>query len=142
MVSIRTSNASQGVGTMDERYTSSKKMIMTGNIISGLVVLFLLVDGLMKALKFDVSVDGTVEFGYPEHTVMWIGMTLLVCTILYAIPRTAILGAILVTAYLGGATTTIVRMDDMNFYFPIVFGVIVWAGLYLRDGRLRALLGK
>lgn len=108
--------------------------------MSGLVFLFLLFDSIIKVMRTDAAVDGTVELGYPENLVVGIGLVLLVCTVLYAIPRTAILGAILLTGYLGGATATQVRLEDPWFLFPVLLGVLVWAGLFLRDARLRALL--
>lgn len=120
--------------------SSSRWMPLTGSIIVGFIVLFLLMDAVMKVLQFDASVNGTVDLGYPKRFVVWIGLTLLVCTILYAIPRTAFLGVILVTAYLGGAVATNVRAENTNFYFPIIFGVLAWVGLYLRDRRLRTFL--
>ena len=114
-------------------------MLWAGRIISGLVVLFLLFDSIIKVMRLDPAVEGTVEFGYNESVVFGIGLTLLVCTILYAIPRTAILGAILLTGYLGGATATQVRVEDPWFLFPVLLGVLAWTGLWLRDERLRAL---
>ncbi len=125
---------------METRNTSSKKMLWAGRIISGLVILFLLFDSIVKVMRLDPAVEGTVELGYPESVVFGIGLTLLVCTVLYAIPRTAILGAILLTGYLGGATATQVRVEDPSFLFPVLLGVLVWAGLSLRNDRLRALV--
>ena len=124
---------------MEIRDATSKKMLWAGRIISGLVVLFLLFDSIIKVMRLDPAVEGTVEFGYNESVVFGIGLTLLVCTILYAIPRTAILGAILLTGYLGGATATQVRVEDPWFLFPVLLGVLAWTGLWLRDERLRAL---
>ncbi len=88
----------------------------------------------------DPAVEGSAELGFSESVVFWIGLTLLVCTVLYAIPRTAILGALLLTGYLGGATATQVRLEDPWFLFPVVLGALALTGLYLRDGRLRALI--
>ncbi len=124
---------------MEIRDATSKKMLWAGRIISGLVVLFLLFDSIIKVMRLDPAVEGTVEFGYNESVVFGIGLTLLVCTILYAIPRTAILGAILLTGYLGGATATQVRVEDPWFLFPVLIGTLAWTGLWLRDDRLRAL---
>jgi len=111
-----------------------------GRIISGLVILFLLQDGLLKALNLDVAVDATVELGYPEHLVVPIGLALLACTILYAIPRTAPIGAILLTGFLGGAIATQVRLEDPWFLLPTVLAVLAWVGLVLRDTRIRSIL--
>jgi hypothetical protein len=85
-------------------------------------------------------IEGMAHYGYPEHLILYIGMLEVGCTIVYLIPRTAILGAILMTGYLGGATATNVRVGDPSFIGPVLAGVLVWAGLYLRDGRLSALI--
>jgi hypothetical protein len=113
--------------------------VRTGRVISAVVALFLLVDGAGKVLETAVHMEGSVQLGYPAHSVRWIGLALLVSSILYLVPRTAILGAILLTGYLGGAVATQVRAEDPWFLFPILFGVLVWGGLYLRDPRVRAL---
>lgn len=120
----------------------SKKMFWAGRIVSALPVLFLLVDGAMKLFKPPVVVDATVKLGYPESTIVPIGIVLLVCTVLYIVPRTAVLGAILLTGYLGGAVATHVRVGEEAFsvLFPVFFGILLWGGLYLRDERLRALI--
>jgi len=94
---------------------------------------------LEKVLRLAPYVEGTAKVGYPAGCLVPLGMVLLASTILYAIPRTAVLGAILLTGYLGGATATHVRMGQ-PFLFPVVFGVLVWACLYLRDERVRLLL--
>ena len=120
----------------------SKKMVWAGRIISALPALFLLVDGGMKLIKPPVVVEATVKLGYPETVILPLGIVLLGCTILYLIPRTAILGAILLTGYLGGAVATHVRVGEGAFsiVFPIIFGVLIWGGLYLREPRLRTLI--
>jgi hypothetical protein len=113
-----------------------------GRIMSWLPALFLLIDGVMKLFKPAVVVEATVKLGYPENTILPIGIVLTVCTILYLIPRTAVLGAILLTGYLGGAVATHVRVGEGLFpvSFPIIFGVLLWGGLYLRNNRLRTLI--
>lgn len=113
--------------------------IWTARILGALLILFLLADGAGKVLRLAPYVEGTAKVGYPAGCVVPLGFVLLASTTLYAIPRTAVLGAILLTAYLGGATATHVRLGQ-PFVFPIVFGVIVWGCLYLRDERLRSLL--
>jgi hypothetical protein len=120
----------------------SKKNLWIGRIVGGLPALFLLVDGAMKLFKPAVVVEATTKLGYPESTIIPIGVVLLVCTILYLIPTTAVLGAILLTGYLGGAVATHVRAGEPLFsvVFPIIFGVLLWLALYLVDPRLRALL--
>jgi hypothetical protein len=115
-------------------------MLWAGRIITALVALFLLFDSAMKLMKLPAAVQGTVRVGYPEGVVVPIGIVLLVSLVVYLIPRTAILGAILLTGYLGGATATMVRMSDRWFLFPVVVGVLVWTGLYLRDDQVRALI--
>jgi hypothetical protein len=120
----------------------SKGMLWAGRIISALPALFLLVDAVMKFFKPAVVVEGTVKLGYPESTIIGMGIVLLVSTLLYMIPRTAVLGAILLTGYLGGAVATHVRMGEGAFpiLFPAFFGALLWLGLYLRDERLRTLI--
>jgi hypothetical protein len=119
---------------------SGKGMLWTGRIISGFVALFMIVDGGLRLVGFAPYVEGLVKVGYPTQQAPWIGLALLVSTILYLIPRTAILGAILMTGYLGGATATQVRIENPWFLFPVVMGVLAWAGLYVREARLRALI--
>ena len=108
-------------------------------------ILFLCVDGLTKVIRAQVAVEGTVKLGYPDSIVGGIGFLLLICTLIYAIPRTSFLGAILLTGYLGGAVATHVRVGDplLGFVlFPVYIGVMVWGGLFLRDARLRAILSS
>jgi hypothetical protein len=105
-------------------------------------VLFLLVDGVMKLAKPAVVVEATRQLGYPESDIAGIGLLLLACTVLYIFPRTSILGAILLTGYLGGAIASQVRAGNgwFNVVFPVIFGVLIWTGLWLRDIRVRGLL--
>jgi uncharacterized membrane protein YphA (DoxX/SURF4 family) len=117
----------------------SKKMLWAGRIVSALPVLMLLLSGVMKLVKPAPVVEGFARFGYPERLAFAIGILELVCTLIYVIPQTSVLGAILLTGFLGGATATHVRVGD-PFFAPVVLGVLVWLGLLLRDGRLRALL--
>src|SRR2546428_8342603 len=118
---------------------NSKAALWTGRIISGFIVLFMLFDGGAKVVRFAPYVEGTVKAGFADSLVVPLGIVGLVCTILYAIPQTSILGAILLTAYYGGATATHVRLGQ-PFYFPIVFGILTWLALYLREPRLRKLI--
>ena len=120
----------------------SNKAIWTGRVISGLCVLFLLFDGTAKVLLVAPVREACAELGIPEHTVSGIGILLVVCTALYAVPRTSALGAILLTGYLGGAVSTHVRVGGPAFpvAFATLLGVLVWLGLYLREPRLRALV--
>ena len=121
-----------------------KKMrIWAGRILSGLPILFLLMDSGMKIAQAQLAVDGSVQLGYPESVVLPLGIVLLLSTLLYASPRTAVLGAILLTGYCGGAVATHVRVSNPLFthtLFPVYLGVMIWGGLWFRDARLRALL--
>ena len=113
--------------------------LWTARILGGLVILFLLVDGAGKVLRLAPYVEGTAKVGDPVSCLVPLGIVLLVSTILYAARRTAVLGAILLTGYLGGAVATHVRLGQ-PFFIPVLFGVVIWGCLYLRDERLRALL--
>lgn len=131
--------------TVTQTAEVSKGKMWAGRIVSALVVLFLLVDSVMKLARASVAVEGTIKLGYPESVLVPLGVVLLVCTILYVIPRTAILGAVLLTGYLGGAVATHVRVGQSLFghvLFPVYVGVMVWGGLYLRDKRVRALISS
>src|SRR5262245_42263288 len=120
----------------------SKGPLWAGRIMSALPALFLLVDGAMKLVKPEVVVKTTVELGYAEAVILPLGVVLLACTILHLIPWTTVLGAILLTGYLGGAVATHVRAGQGPFeiLFPVVFGALLWSGLALRDDRLRTLV--
>ena len=123
--------------------TTSKKMLWTGRIVSGLVVVAMLFDASIKILRLPAAVEGAVQVGYPANVVLPIGIVLLVCVILYAIPRTSILGAILLTGYLGGAVATNVRISSPLLSYglvPAYIGVLAWGGLFLRDDLLRQLI--
>jgi len=114
-----------------------------GIIVSALPALFLLVDAAGKLLKPEPVVSGTLELGYSENVIVPLGITLLISVILYAVPVTSVLGAILLTGYLGGAVATHVRVGNplaTHVLFPIYIGVLLWLGLYLRDMRIRELL--
>ena len=100
----------------------------------------MLFDGVVKVLRLQAAMEGTVWLGYPGDLVIPIGIIALCCALLYAIPKTSLLGAILLTGYLGGATATQVRVGSSAFLFPVVISVLVWLGLYLRYARLRALI--
>ena len=117
----------------------SKAALWAGRIISVLVILFLVFDATIKLMRIGPVLEAFAKAGLSEGLAVPIGALLLICTLIYAIPRTSILGAILLTAYLGGATVTSLRVGQ-PIYFPVIFGVLVWAGLYLRDLRLRKLI--
>ena len=114
-----------------------------GYLISGLPVLFLLFDSLGKFVKPEPVVTGTVELGYQETVILPLGIILLVCTIIYLIPKSSVLGAILLTGYLGGAVATHVRVGNPLFthtLFPVYIGILLWLGIYLRSPGLRRLI--
>jgi hypothetical protein len=115
------------------------KKVWTGRVLGTLLVLFLAVDAAGKLLRLAPYVEGTARVGYPAGVLVPLGLVLLACTALYAIPRTAVLGAVLLTGYLGGATATHVHMGE-PFVFPVVFGVLLWVSLLLRDAHLRGFL--
>jgi hypothetical protein len=117
----------------------SKTALWSGWIISVLVILFLLVDAGMKVIKSPISVDATVKLGLSADLVQPIGIILLICTILYTWPRTAIIGAILLTGYLGGAIV-VMLFAKQPYYFPLVIGALAWLGIYLRDARVKAII--
>jgi hypothetical protein len=121
----------------------SKKKLWAGRIISAVVILFLLFDAVIKFIKPAPVVEACAHLGLPVSLIFTLAVLLLACTVIYAIPRTSFLGAILLTGYLGGAVATHSRVGDPLFshaLFPVYLGLLVWGGLFLRDARLRALL--
>jgi hypothetical protein len=111
--------------------------------MSGLVVAFMLLDGAMKLVPLDVVVTTSEQMGIPGSLARTLGIIGLICTVLYAVPRTSVLGAILLTGYLGGAIASHLRLGDPIFthtLFGLYLGLLTWGGLYLRDARLRALI--
>jgi hypothetical protein len=119
---------------------ASKALLWTGWILSILPSLLLFFSGAMKLVKSPTAVEGFEHLGYPEHLALVLGIVEVGCTLIYLIPRTAVLGAILLTGYLGGAVATHARLLEVQFVAPLVLGVLVWGGLYLRDARVRALI--
>jgi hypothetical protein len=122
--------------------SDSKTWIWVGRIVTTLVVLFCAFDGLMKVIKEPHVIAASAEFGFSTNELVLIGVLMLACTILYAIPRTAILGAVLLTGYLGGAVVSNIRVGHPVFecIFPIIFGALAWGGLFLRESRVRELI--
>ena len=116
-----------------------KWMLWTGYILSAFPVLMLLFSAAMKLVKPEPLVTEFVRLGWPDSVALALGIVDATCAIIYAIPRTAVLGAILLTGYLGGATATNVRIEE-GFVGPVLFGVLIWLGLYLRDPRIRELV--
>jgi len=127
---------------MSEVRNPSTATRWTGYVMTILPALFLLLDGVMKLFKPGFVVDATSKLGYQESVIVPIGIVLVICTVLYLLPVTSVLGAILLTGYLGGAVATHVRAGQGAFpiVFPIIIGALIWGGLYLREYRLRSLL--
>lgn len=121
---------------------TSNARLWAGRVLTGLPALFMLFDGTMKLFKPPVVVQATLELGYPVSAIVGIGTALLICTILYLIPRTSALGAVLLTGYLGGAVATNVRVSAplFNIVFPIIMASMLWGGLLLRNPNLRRML--
>ncbi len=120
----------------------STAALWTGRVLSVLPALFLLLDAVMKLVKPAFVVEATTQIGFPESAIVPLGVALLISTVLYLVPPTAVLGAILLTGYLGGAVATNVHVGRGPFeiLFPVLFGALLWSGLALRDRRLRSLL--
>jgi hypothetical protein len=119
------------------------KLVWTGRVLSGLTIAFMLFDSIIKLMQIQPVIDTFRQMGIPENLATEIGVIGLVCTVLYAIPRTAVLGAILLTAMLGGAIASHVRIGSPLFshvLFGVYLGLFAWGGLFLREPRLRNLI--
>ena len=125
-----------------EATTVSKGTRWTGRVVSGVVVAFMIFDSIGKLMKIHQVIEASVRIGFPENTIVPLGAVLLACAALYVNSRTSVLGTILLTAYLGGAVAANVRAGSpaFNTAFPIIFCLLAWLGLFLREGRLRALI--
>ncbi len=124
---------------------SEQARIWTGRILSGIAVLFLSVDGVFKLSGSDMAVKTTAELGYPASVIVPLGLLELTLLAVYLVPRTAPLGAVLWTGYLGGAIATHVRLENPLFthiLFPIYVAALLWGGLWLRDARVRTLFSR
>lgn len=123
--------------------SSTSGKVWTARALSGLGAAFMLTDSIVKVLKLAPAVQGTAELGFPPDSVVILGVVELACTVLYLVPRTSMLGAILITGYLGGAIATHVRLSNPLFthvLFPSYIALLMWGGLYLRDDGLRKLI--
>jgi hypothetical protein len=121
----------------------SNTALWAGRVMSGIVVLFLVLDGAIKLIPLDIVTDMSIQLGIPTHLARTLGVLTLVGTALYAWPRTSVLGAIILTGYMGGAIYVHVRADSPLFshtLFGVYLGLLIWGGLYLRDGMVRALI--
>lgn len=133
------------MSTVDHAVLAPTASVWIGRVLSGLLIVFLVFDGAIKLIPLQVVTDTMIELGYGGSVdqARLLGALTLLCTILYAIPRTSILGAILLTGYLGGAMATHLRIGNPLFthlLFGLYLGVMAWGGLYLRDAKLRALI--
>ena len=117
----------------------SRGALWTGRILSALPVIMMALSAAMKLVRNPQVIQGMTRFGYPEGLIVPIGILEISCVIVYLIPQTAVLGAILIAAYLGGATATMARLGDPGFFMPALLGVAAWLGLWLREPRLHAL---
>jgi hypothetical protein len=125
--------------------TTPKAKVWTGSILSGIAVLFLLFDSIGKLLKISPVIAGSAQLGYVEGVIQPIGVVLLICVVTYVIPRTAVIGAVLLTGYMGGAIATHVRVGNpllTHTLFPMYVAALFWGGLFLRDERVRAVLRR
>ncbi len=120
----------------------SPKLLWAGRIFTALVALFMLVDGVMKLFKPSFVIEATTKLGYAESVIIPLGIVLTISTIIYLFPRTEVLGAILLTGYLGGAVATHVRVGAgwFEILFPVIFGAMAWGGIHLRDRQLQSLI--
>jgi hypothetical protein len=124
-------------------HAAPRRRLWAGRLLSGLAGLFLLFDGGAKLLEVQPVIDGAVQLGYPPEVMFSLGVVLLSCVLAYSVPRTSVLGALLLTGYLGGAVATHVRVENplvSHILFPVYLGAILWGGLLLRDPRLAAFL--
>ena len=126
--------------SMIEGKTVSKRMLWSGRIIGTLPVLLILFASVIKLMHSPAVVEGFRKAGFSEHLILVVGVVELICSIVYLIPATRVLGAILLTGLMGGATATNVRVGDPSYIVTIVFGILIWAGLFMRDIRVREFL--
>ena len=127
---------------METTHQISKSRLWTSRIMSGIVILFMLSDSIFKFIQPAPVIEGTLELGYAEHHIAILGTLGLLSILLYAIPRTSILGAVLLTGYFGGVIATHLRLDNPLFshiLFPVYLAILAWGGLWLRNEKLRAL---
>jgi hypothetical protein len=130
-------------GTTPAAITTSRHAAIAGRALSTIAAAFLLFDSIAKLLRVQPVLDGTAQLGYPTEVVFGLGLTLLLCVIAYIVPATSAIGALLLTGYLGGAVATHVRVGAPLFshvLFPTYVAAVLWAGLVLRDARLRSAL--
>lgn len=126
--------------SMVESTSVSKAALWAGWVMSAIPILMILFGSIMKLIRHPSVIDGFAQAGLPAHLIIPVGLVELVCVVVYAIPRTSILGAILMTGLLGGAILTELRIGNPTTPLPLMMGILAWAGLYLRDPRLRQMI--
>ncbi|RSC93492.1 DoxX family protein [Tenacibaculum singaporense] len=121
---------------------TSKTVLWISYILQGIVVLMFLMGAVQNLMQSETAVTQAMEMGYPESSVLYLGLILLISTVLYAIPKTNVIGAVLLTAWLGGAVATHVIHKDPFFYMilPVIFGIVIWLSIWLRDKQLKTLI--
>lgn len=125
---------------MQSSVAVSKTALWIGRVMSALPVLLILFGSVLKLMKTASVLEGFARAGLPERLILPVGIIELMCVVVYVIPQTAVLGAILMTGLLGGATITSLRIADPTYPMPLILGMLAWGGLYLRDPRLRELI--
>ena len=127
---------------METNKTKSKGILWTSYILQGLIAAMFLMGAINNLLQTKMAVDGAVEMGYPKSSVFYLGLVLLLATILYIIPRTTFIGGLFLTAWLGGAVATHIIHNDpaFNIFFPVIFGIIMWLSIGLRNDKIRSIL--
>jgi DoxX-like family len=118
----------------------SKAALWTGRVMSALPVLMILFGSVVKLMRLPSVVEAFTRIGVPERLILPVGTIELLCCVIYVIPQTAVLGAILMTGLLGGATITGLRIGDPSYPLPVILGMLAWGGLFMRDPRLRELI--
>ncbi|MBP0904239.1 DoxX family protein [Mariniflexile gromovii] len=127
-----------------ETKKKSKAIVWISYILQGIIVLMFLMGAFMNLSQNEEAIKGAIAMGYPRETMLYLGIVQLIAIILYAIPRTVTIGAILITGWLGGAVATHVIHKDpiFNLFFPVIFGIVVWGSIWLRNNKLKALLSN
>ncbi len=125
---------------MERTSSASKSTLWIGRVMSALPVFFVLMGSVMKLMRLPAVIEGAAHAGLPERLIIPVGIIEMTCVVLYLIPQTAVLGAILMTGLLGGATITGLRIADPSWPMPVILGMLAWGGLFLRDQRLRQLI--
>ena len=132
-------SASASTIVTNSNASPARGALWTGRVLGAVPVLLMGFSAVMKLIQHPSVIEGMAKFGFPEKLIVPIGLLEISCAILYVIPKTSVFGAVLVAAYLGGATVTLVRVGDPAWLFPVVTGICAWLGLWLREPRLHAL---